>query len=66
MGRTDDPISDHIGYEARRERWLSRRPVCSDCGYPIQGEECYEFDGKLLCSECLRENHLKYTEDYIG
>ena len=60
-----DPISDHIGYEAKRERWLSRRPVCSECGNPIQSNELFDFDGKLICPECLVENHLQEIEEYI-
>lgn len=66
MFRGDDPIFDHISHEAKRERWISRRPVCCECRDPIQSKELYDFNGKLICPECLVENHLKETEDYTA
>ena len=63
---SDDPISDHIRHEAKRERWLRRRPVCCECREHIQSDELYDINGKLICPECLRENHLKETEDYTA
>jgi formylmethanofuran dehydrogenase subunit E len=44
---------------------LEKYPVCAECGERIQDDECYEFDGQLICSECLKDNHRRWTEDYI-
>lgn len=43
---------------------LERLPKCSECGHPIQSEECYEFDDGLICPRCLKENHRVWTDDY--
>ena len=64
--RTDDPISDHMAHEARQQAWLDKLPVCYECDHPIQTEECFEFNGELICPECLNENHRKAVEDYVG
>lgn len=60
--RTDDPIYDFGRHEEQAERWLRTRPICCECGTYIQDEECYEFDGRLICSACLEENHLHYID----
>ena len=65
MFRTDDPIADFHRHSDKQERWLSRRPVCCECSDPIQGDEIYDFDGKLICPACLVENHFHATEEYI-
>lgn len=61
---SDNPVRDHERYEAHRERRLNRLPRCSECGYPIQDEECYEINGELICPSCMEENHRKRTDDY--
>lgn len=50
-------------YEADQQRALDKRPICSECQEPIQDEECYEFNGKIICPDCLRENHRRWTDD---
>ena len=52
-------------YDAEQEKALSKLPECSECGEPIQDEECFEFNGELICPDCLKYNHRKWTEDYI-
>lgn len=52
-------------HEREREKELERLPVCCECDEPIQDEVCFEFDGELICLECLKENHKKHTDDYI-
>lgn len=65
MYRTDDPLADFARHDAEQSRWLERRPVCSECGEPIQSERCYEVNDELICEECMERNHRKYVEDYI-
>ena len=65
MPWTDDPIRDAERHEAEQERQLQKLPICCECGEPIQTDECYEFDGELLCPDCLMGNHRNWTEDYM-
>lgn len=53
-------------HEAEQERWLAKLPICSECGEPIQDEDCYEINGELICPDCLKENHRKFTDDYMN
>ena len=65
MYRTDDPLADFARRDAKQGRWLKRRPVCSECGEPIQDERCYEVNDELICESCMEGNHRKYVEDYM-
>lgn len=60
-----DPIRDHEEREDKAERWLSTLPICSECGEPIQDEECFVFGEDLICPTCMQENHLRRTESFI-
>ena len=64
MAWTDDPIADFHRHEQEREDWLRKRPVCCECDQHIQGERLCEFEGETICLDCLKENHLKFTEDF--
>lgn len=50
---------------AEQERELDKLPECSECGEKIQSEECYEFNDELICPDCLKNYHRKYTEDFM-
>lgn len=65
MPWTDDPVADWDRHCAEEERELARLPRCSECDHPIQGEECWEFNGELICEECLKDNHRKWVDDYV-
>ena len=69
MQRTDDPIADFNRHDAERERRLIRFPKCDCCGERIQDDDLFDFDGELICPECLpdwlNESHKKRTVDYI-
>ena len=52
---TDDPLYDFDRWDARREEWLKTRPVCDECGEPIQEEYGYSFEGQLLCEDCFQK-----------
>lgn len=51
--------------EAQIEKRLARLPRCSECDHPIQDETCIEFNGELICEDCLENNHRKRVEDYV-
>lgn len=52
-------------YEAEREREIEKLPICCECDNPIQTEDCYEFDGDLICPGCLNDYHRKSVDDYV-
>ena len=54
----------HHMHEVRQEREIARLPRCTECELPILDDECFEFNGDLICADCLNENHRKQTEDY--
>ena len=67
--RTDDPIADHLRHEDRLYEALIRQPKCACCDEHIQDDDLYDFDGDLICPECLHDwlndNYKKQTIDYI-
>lgn len=65
MPWTDDPVADYDRFDAEQTKELERLPRCSECDQPIQGEECWEFNGELICEECLNDNHRKSVEDFL-
>lgn len=69
MFRTDDPIADHLRHEDRLYEALIQRPKCCCCEEPIQDDDLFDFDGELVCPECvidyINDNHKKRTVDYI-
>ncbi len=65
MYYTDNPVADYGRWSDDRERELERLPVCTECEHPITDEHCVEFNGELICEECLDNNHRKNTEDFI-
>ena len=65
MFYSDDPVADFYQYDAQQQAELDKLPVCSECDHPIQSETCYEFDGGLICEDCLENNHKKWVEDFI-
>jgi formylmethanofuran dehydrogenase subunit E len=65
MFYTDDPVADFLSYDAECEREMDNLPRCSECDEPIQDDFCYEFNGELICPDCLEANHRKLVEDYV-
>ena len=60
-----DAIDLWKAHDRAQAEKLERLPNCSECGKPIQDEECYEFDDGLICPRCLKENHKRHTDDYM-
>ncbi len=61
-----DNYDRFVQHEAEQEKWLASLPICSECGEHIQDEYCYEINGELICPDCLKENHRKFTDDYVN
>ena len=64
-----DPLRDFDRWDAERQEKMDRLPTCENCRHPIQDEDLYDFDGDLVCEECLldyvREKYKKKTEEYM-
>jgi hypothetical protein len=52
-------------HQREQDERLENLPKCSECREPIQEDECYDFDGDLICEDCLKKNHKVWTENYI-
>ena len=48
--------------EREMERKLASRPVCEDCGNPIQDEFYFEVEGDILCEECMHDRYRKSAD----
>jgi formylmethanofuran dehydrogenase subunit E len=66
MFRTDDPERDLERWLDEQARIEAKLPRCSECGEPICDDIYYEIGGKIYCQECLDENFLRNTEDYMN
>ena len=51
--RSDDPIRDFNRKSAEEDAWLAKRPVCAECGHPIQDESAYYINGEWICEDCM-------------
>lgn len=60
-----DNYDAFCSHEAEQERWLQSLPFCSECGERIQDEKCFEINDELICPGCMKENHEKWTEDFM-
>lgn len=65
MSWTGDPIADFRRYDSEQQSWLDKLPRCAECCNPIQTEKCFEYNDELICEDCLKNNHEKWTEDYV-
>ena len=69
MTYSDDPHADFDRWDAERERWLLVLPKCAQCDQHIQDDDLYDFDGDLVCPDCVSdwvdEHYKKRTSDYI-
>jgi formylmethanofuran dehydrogenase subunit E len=50
--------------EREQERRLALRPVCEDCGEPIQDEYYFEVEGEILCEECMHDRYRQEMDTY--
>lgn len=67
MTSSYDPVRDFEQHDAKKEEWLSKRPVCDMCGHHIQDDYYFDVDGDILCDRCMdgyiRDNFLKFIEE---
>lgn len=59
-----DPDDCFARYDADQHEELSYRPICCECGEPIQDEQFFIFNGEFYCEHCLG-NHKHYTDDFV-
>lgn len=53
MQYTDNPVADHLAYEAAKEEELMALPYCDICGEPCLGDGYYEPEsGVTVCEDC--------------
>lgn len=62
---TDNPEADAENYYSECQKWIEKRPVCGECNHHIRDEVCYVFDDEIICSECVKDNHRKWTDDFV-
>lgn len=54
-----------LKHDSQQQEALSRCPVCSCCGEPIQDEYMYIMQGDSFCARCVNEIFRTRTEDYM-
>ena len=60
MAWTDDPVKDAETYSWEREHMsIEEVPECEVCGHRIEEDYYFDFDGWIVCQECLNE-HKKW------
>ena len=57
-----DNYSQWEEHERKQEAWLAERPVCADCGEPIQDDHCFEINGEYICPRCMEDLHRRDVE----
>ena len=65
MSRLPDYNDMFDMYDRERQAELDKLPNCDYCNQPIQDEHLYDFDGDLVCEECLKDYFRKNVEDYM-
>lgn len=51
-------------YQASVDNWLDSRPVCIECGEPIQDDFLYDINGDIYCEECMKDVFRQSTDNY--
>lgn len=65
MFRTDDPLRDFSEKCREEEEWLKSRPICAECGEPIQDEVATCINGTWYCDECMKA-FRRYTDTDVA
>lgn len=60
---TPDNYDQWERHDREMERRLAARPVCGDCGNPIQDEYWFEVEGEILCEECMHDRYRKSADE---
>lgn len=51
-------------HDAEQEAELQKLPECSNCGYKIQSEYCFQINDEIICETCMKDFRV-HTEDLI-
>lgn len=51
-------------HDREMEQKLAERPICDDCGRPIQDEHYFEVEGDILCEDCMCHRYRRELADY--
>ena len=63
QGRLTEPVWLLAELRERRwDSWLSRRPVCDDCGQPITEHRMLVLGGKRYCLRCVERETVEIGE----
>ena len=63
QGRLTEPVWLLAELRERRwDSWLSRRPVCDDCGQPITDPRMLVLGGKRYCLRCVERETVEIGE----
>lgn len=63
QGRLTEPVWLLAELRERRwDSWLSRRPVCDDCGQPITEPRMLVLGGKRYCLRCVERETVEIGE----
>ena len=60
---TDNPLADFNRQDAQDIAAMGKLPICNECGFPIEDKHYYFISGKIICQECLDENHKREIYD---
>lgn len=63
---TDDPLADFHNYDAEQEAALEMLPKCTECGHPIQDEECIVINDMPFHKDCILDNYTVPTTHLMG
>lgn len=61
---TEDPLLDFLRWDRAQAKWIAQRPVCADCGEPIQDDHYYLINDEAICPNCI-EAYRHSIDDYI-
>lgn len=55
---TDDPVKDAERYMEYLEEEAEQLPVCDLCGERIEEDHYYEFQGDIICPDCMDKHRI--------
>ena len=65
MYKTSDPIRDYALYCEDLAKEEAYMPVCDMCGEVIHEDYYFDFDGDIVCEDCVEKMYRRSTDDYI-
>lgn len=63
--RTDNPLLDYDRYISKKEKALSKLPVCVECASHIQDDYCYVINDECIYEECINLYYRKSIDDLV-